>query len=537
MRQHRDYQTQAELDINAAWDSGHKNVLYVLPTGGGKTTIFSSILKSHVGAACVIAHRQELVGQISLSLASFEIPHRIVAPRKVVLAILHEQRKQLGSTYYDPNAAIGVAGVDTLVRRGGSMDHWRHQVTQWVTDEAHHVLRGNKWGNATTLFPNARGLGVTATPIRLDGKGLGRHADGVFDTMVCGPSMRDLINMGYLADYRIYAPPTDLNIDSIRITRGGEFNPDDVRDAISKSHIMGDVVEHYVRIANGKLGVTFASDVKTAGDITDRYNAAGIPAKMVHAGTPDSERRQYINAFRERRLLQLVNVDLFGEGFDVPGIEVVSSTRLTWSFAVFAQQFGRSLRPLPGKDCGIFIDHVGNVMRHGLPDAQREWTLDARERRVKGVRDPDMIPVTTCTNVECFRVYEASHPICPFCGVKPIPKARSTPQQVHGDLCELDPSVLRALRGEVDRIDGPVMVPNALPPNAEGALRRRWIERQQAQQALRSHIAIWAGWRRGEGMCDAEIYRRFFFKFGVDIMTAQTLNRSDADELRERIPI
>lgn len=524
----RPYQLDGVRDIQDAWRTA-RNVAFTLPTGGGKTTMFSHILHEHRGAAVAIAHRQELVGQISLALGSFGVRHRIIGPRNVIKLILEQHREQLGATYYDPNAAVAVAGVDTLLRRGDALRSWLQQVTLWVQDECHHCLPQNKWGKVIDMFPNAKGLGVTATPERADGKGL----DGIFNALVTGPTMRELINDGYLADYRIFAPPSDLDLTPVRTAADGDYNREDLRGAVKKSHIVGDVVGHYRRIASGLLGITFATDVETAGEIADQYNAAGVPAAMVNAKTPDAERHRLLKRFRARELLQLVNVDLFGEGFDVPAIECVSFARPTASYAVYAQQFGRALRPLPGKSHGLIIDHVGNVTRHRLPDAVRHWSLASKERGARRERDPDAIPVTTCT--ECFRVYEALTNVCPFCGHMVEPRGRSKPEQVEGDLYELDPAALAALRGEVERIDGPVQVPMGLGGAGARGLTARWRERQEAQRALREQIAQWAGYRKAEGMQDSEIMRRFYWKFGVDVMTAQTLGRAEAETLTVRV--
>lgn len=529
----RPYQSDVSADIDAAWADGARNVLTVLPTGAGKTVIFSEKLRAHVGAAVAIAHRQELVGQISLSLARFGVRHNIIGPRNVIKSILDQQRDELKRVFYDPTAVIAVAGVDTLVRRSDALAAWRAQVRLWVQDEAHHVLRANKWGKAIELFPNARGLGVTATPERTDGRGLGRHAEGVFDVMISGPTMRELINGGYLADYRIFAPPSDLDLHGVRISNDGDFNRDDVRTRVRQSHLMGDVVGHYQRLAAGMLGVTFASDVETAQEIADSYRASGVAAACVSAKTPDAERNHYIKEFKARRILQLVNVDLFGEGFDVPGIEVVSMARPTQSFAVYAQQFGRALRTLAGKSHGLIIDHVGNVIRHRLPDAVRHWSLDSRERGSRAARDADAIPVTTCT--ACFRVFEAITAACPFCGHKPEPAGRSRPEQVAGDLCELDPQTLAALRGEADRVVGPPVVPFGMAKALQNHVAAQWDSRALSQRTLREQIAHWAGVLHDRGASDSEIYRRFYFRFGVDVMTAQTLGRPDADALMGKI--
>ena len=240
----RPYQSDLKGGIYEAWNGGARNVLAVLPTGAGKTVTFSDIIHDHTGASCVVAHRQELVIQISLALASDHVRHRIIGPTNVVKLCVAEHMREIGESYYDPRAVCAVAGIDTLVRRKEALAEWLSTVTLWVQDEAHHVLRKNKWGIGVEMFPNAYGLGVTATAMRADGNGLGRHADGVFDVVVEGPCGRDLINAGYLADYRIFAPPLDLDLTEVPISgQTGDFNPQKLKRAIRKSRIVGDVVD------------------------------------------------------------------------------------------------------------------------------------------------------------------------------------------------------------------------------------------------------------------------------------------------------
>lgn len=535
----RPYQAKAKQDIYNAWDQGFVNVLAVLPTGAGKTVLFSDIIHDHRGASCAIAHRQELVSQISLALARDKVRHRIIGPKSVVKLCVNLHMLEVGASYYDPSSTCAVAGVDTLVRRGDELNGWLESVTLCVQDEAHHVLESNKWGTAFKMFPNAKGLGVTATPLRADGKGLGRHVDGLFDTMVEGPGMRDLIEMGFLTEYRVFAPPSDFvrpGAEAIGAT--GDFSHVKLKAAVKKSHIVGDVVTHYQRIAPGKLGVTFTDSVETATEIAAQFNAAGVPAAVVSAKTPDAERIAILRRFKNRELLQLVNVDLFGEGFDLPAIEVVSMARATESYALYVQQFGRALRLLDGKLFALIIDHVGNVERHGLPDARREWTLDRREKRGKS-KASDAIPVRACP--ACTAVYERIYNACPFCGHVMTPAARSGPEQVDGDLIELDPAALAAMRGEIEKVD---MHPEAYrhelakkytPLVGQLAGVKRHVATQEAQEALRGSIAWWAGYQRAQGRSDSESYRRFYFKFGTDVLSAQTLKASDAIELAGRV--
>lgn len=486
---------------------------------------------------CAIAHRQELVSQISLALATFGVPHRIIGPTAVIKWIVRLHVEELNRTYYDPNAPVAVAGVDTLIRRQDALQHWATSVERWIIDEAHHVLITNKWGKAVSMFPDAYGLGVTATPGRADGKGLGRHADGVFDQLIEGPTMRTLIESNYLSDYRIVAPPSDVDLKGVEISQTtGDFNPNQLRKRMHRSHIVGDVVLHYKKFANGLQGITFASDVDLATTISQQFNAAGIKSEVVSAKTKDKIRVEVIRRFRRRGIQQIVNVDILGEGFDVPGIEVISFARPTESEGLYRQQFGRALRVLKGKVAAIIIDHVGNVSRHGLPDAPKVWTLDRRPRRCSTDRDPDAIPVKTCANPVCCAVYEAFYKACPFCGMVPIVGDRSRPEFVDGDLAELDQDMLRQMRGEAARIISPAgRCYDNLQGKAMLGAKANHYARQEAQRKLRDRLAFWAGVQRYRGRSDSELHKRFYFRFGMDILSAQALGRPDAEQLALKV--
>lgn len=522
----RPYQQQAKDSVYSAWAAGHRNVLLVSPTGSGKTVTFSDILAEYKGASCAIAHRQELVSQISIALARCGVRHSIMAPKSAIRTIIALHMLDVGRSYYEPNARCRVAGVDTLVRMDPS-DPWPQQVGLWVQDEAHHLLAENKWGRAVQLFRNAYGLAVTATPGRADGKGLGRHADGLIDVMIEGPSMRGLILEGFLSPYRIFAPPSDLDLSDVGISAGGDFSPEPLRRAVHRSHIVGDVVQHYERITPGKLGVTFAVDIESATEIAAAYRHASVPAEVVSSKTPDMLRAQVLRRFRNHEVLQLVNVDLFGEGFDLPAIEVVSMARPTQSFPLFAQQFGRGMRIMEGKTHGFIIDHVKNVERHGLPDAKRQWSLDRRERRTSKSA-PDAIPVRTC--VKCLSVFERVYARCPYCGHYEPPAGRSTPAQVDGDLAELSEETLRLMRGEIDQAP---TFPRGADDMTIGRLKRLHWERQEAQKALRLAMMQWGGGERTGH--ESRSQREFYLRYGVDVLSAMALNAKDATDLQQRI--
>lgn len=527
----RNYQSIWETDIYNAWQH-NQNVLGVMPTGGGKTPVLTKILNNHDGYSWAIAHRRELLGQISTKLALWGLRHKIIAPKDVINSIIKLHIETIGSNFYDPSARCTVASIDTLKARRNTLQYSLNNASLWVIDEAHHCIRKNKWGQIVAMFPNAKGLGVTATPIRADGCGLGRHADGVFDTIVEGPGMRDLINMGYLSDYRIFAPPSDLDLTGVPVGQSGEFSHKKLVQRIQKSHIVGDVVSHYLRIAPGKLGMTFATDIATGTEIAAQFRRAGVPAEIVTGTTPGHIRTEIARRFREHKILQLVNVDLYGEGVDVPELYVISMARPTQSFGLFRQQFGRVLRHVTRKTA-IVIDHVSNVKRHGLPDAYRVWSLDRRERGAS--KKPADIPTRTCG--KCTAVYEAIYKQCPYCGFEHIPAERSRPEYVEGDLTELDTATLATMRGEIDRIDAPADILRTKMEHAGasnsaiyGATKNHVI-RQGAQKALRESMAWWAGHCENKGRTLSECYRLFYFTFGMDAMTAQTLGRKKAEEL------
>lgn len=528
------YQIENKNRIYGAWAAGIRNVLSVLPTGAGKTVIFSSILKEETGRSIVIAHRKEILGQIAMTLAKYEVEHCIIGPDRSAKEYSLQQREVTGRSWIDPRAKVAVASVDTLLARKAALGKWSETIGLWVQDEAHHVLECNKWGRVLNLFPNARGLGVTATPLRTDRKSLHRKRGGVFDILIIGTHQRQLIETGYLSDYRIFAPQSDIDISQVKITSGGEFNQRQLTEAVHQSRIVGDVIGCYRKFAAGEKGITFVTDVKTASEMAEAFREVGIKAVSLSAKSKQKDRFEAMRAFKNGELLQLVNVDLFGEGFDLPELAVVSMARHTASYGLYCQQFGRVLRKVDGKSHGKIIDHVGNVMRHGLPDRLVTWTL---ETGVKPSENRQGLPLRVC--VECLRVWESYSRRCPHCNFLPEITERSTPEQVEGDLTEIDPETLMAMRGEVERVDSEVNTASmeyaGAPLIAINSLKSNHRKRQEAQSMLRDRLALWGGGALSAGLSEAERYMKFYREFDIDVMSAQALGKPDAEELTERI--
>lgn len=554
-----DYQLVAVDAVFAAWQEPNVfDVMLVMPTGGGKTVCFCDILMRFNAPAIVVAHRQELVAQASLALNREHVPHAVIAPKTVIREIIAAHHERHGYSSYSYRAPVRVAGVDTL-KNHDPKDRWLSQVGLVVTDEGHHLLAKNKWGLARGMFPHARGLAVTAHALRADSSGLGRHADGVIDRIVLAPAAYELIARGFLTRYRAFCPSTDIDFSDVPIGAAGDYSLPKLRAVTHKSQLLvGDVVKHYKQHAEGELGITFAVDIESAKEISRAFNAARIPAEVITSKTPIGVRVQLMRQFRRREILELVSVDCLGEGVDVPAVRVVSLARRTASFQVFAQQTGRSLRTsvtrelaaqwgtfsdaerrahiaASDKPDSIIIDHVGNLSHHaeryGLPDSRIEYTLDKREARSRP--KPKEPAPRTCMG--CTQPYNRFLLACPYCGTLYVPAGRATPEQVEGDLVELDPEMLRVLRGNVDRVDAPVILPQGVTRAVEIALTRSHHARYSTQQNLRKAMMVYGGWREHLGETIRTAQKRFFYDFGIDYLSAMALGSTEASVLETRI--
>lgn len=544
----RDYQTESIDKVFNKWKKVN-NVLLVLSTGSGKTVSFCKVVEkisvNEKKPSAIIVHRKELLSQISLTLCKFNIHHNIISPPSVVKQIISLQRKDFGKQFYNHNSIVNIASVDTINSRAGNYIDRFNSIELLVIDEAAHVLKKNKWGRSIEMFnnPNLKILGVTATPQRLDKKGLGLHNDGIFEEMVEGPNTKWFIDQGFLSKYKVVAPPSDFvkNLGSVK-SNTSDYSDQVIADAVRKSQIIGDIVFNYKKFANNTQAIVFAPNLASAKDIEDKFNTAGIPAKFLSSLSTDLERFQGVNLFKENKIKVLINVDLFDEGFDIPVkegyqiIETVISARPTMSLGKFLQVCGRGLRVSPNKSQTIIIDHVGNIKRHGLPCKERKWSLERPEKKTKVENF-----IKVCTN--CSTVYEKMLKNCPSCGVDAIaprePGERTSPEMVDGDLVLLDPQTIHDLEQKTI-LESPESVERRVSMSAGGVFAgkrayKNQAERIEVQKELANEIAIWSGYKKAKGLDDREINKLFYTTFGKTVYEALAEPKLQMTNLMEEL--
>lgn len=355
-----------------------------------------------------------------------------------------------------------------------------------LVHNCHHLTVDSSWGRVVDAYPNAKLLPVTATPCRLDGKGLGVGVGGFADDMVMGPTMRELIDGGFLSPYRIFAPPNALDLTGVR-TRMGDYAKDQLADAVDKPSITGNSVEHYLRLARGKRAVAFCVSVAHAQHVAHEFNSSGVKAEFLD-GTIDSlERDRIIKRFESGETLILSSCDIVSEGFDLPSIEVAILLRPTQSLSLHIQQVGRALRTSPGKSEALIFDHVGAVMRHGLPDEDRAWTLEGVKKKKRKAEDDDEEDVKVKCCPDCFSIHEPQ-PVCPNCGHVYEIKARKI-EHIEGELKEIEQAQIEKMRRDRMLQQGKAQTVNELVQQGMSKGRaEKIIEARLAKQALQEEI-------------------------------------------------
>lgn len=403
----RPYQAQGLEDIRSAMGRGAKSIVYCLPTGGGKTVIFTSIAQGAERKGkriLILVHRGELLRQCREKLTELGVRSGVI-------------KSGAELAYMWP---VQVGSVQTIARRLDQIP----EPDLIICDEGHHAT-SPMFQRIFKKWPRARRLLVTATPARLDGKGLGIVAD----SMILGPDMKTLIAQGFLVPSRVYAPPSALKRDELH-TVAGDFNRYEVAAAMDRPVITGSAVEHYRKLCDWKPALAFCTSVEHSTHVAETFTAAGYKAAMIEGKHSDFERHRMITDLARGELHVLASAELIGEGVDIPVVSASIMLRPTKSVTVYLQQAGRAMRIAEGKTHAFIIDHVGNCKEHGLPDELREWTLEGRPKRDK------LLGLRTCKQCFCTHV---PAPKCPQCGYVYFGDGggRGAPDVVDGELVEI----------------------------------------------------------------------------------------------------
>lgn len=405
-----DYQSNIVTRTRQAYRTGARAPLIVSPTGSGKTVIFAYITKSVSSRnkrVMILCHRAELVDQISRALTEQSVSHGIIA----------------AGHRMNTRAAVQVASVFTLVRRLDRLP----PPDLLIIDEAHHCALTTTWGDITKAYSSAKLLGVTATPTRLSGEGLG----DIFDTMILGPTTQELINQGALSPLRVFAPATiDL---SLLHTRGGDYARNELAAEFNKPTITGDAISHYRNLASGRAAVAFCVSIEHAKDVSAGFRAAGYSSIAIDGKMDRGLRANIVRDFADGKIQILTSCDLISEGFDCPRIEVGISLRPTQSLGLWIQQCGRILRTWPGKTEAILLDHAGNSRIHGLPTDDRNWSLNGRMVKIRNTADSEP-PCRICP--QCYAATRSPTAKCSNCGAS-FPIESREISHVEGELVEV----------------------------------------------------------------------------------------------------
>lgn len=388
-----------------------------MATGSGKGTVAAAMAQRAADKGrrvLILAHRKELIEDLSGRIRSAGVDHGMIAANRSM----------------DLSHLVQVASVDTIARRL----HLIPAPSLIIQDEAHHLIIGNKWGKVISTWPNAYLVGLTATPERLSGEGLGEGHGGYFQRLILGPTPEWLTEHGYLSRARVLAPPAADELGAIKRfdTATGKAKAAQI---LMKPQAIGDPIGYYRReiapIHSGTV-LGFCVSVAHAQAMEQLYRAAGIPAACLDGGTDPVLRRRMIADLGAGQLKALFSCEIVSEGTDIPSVTGVQLFRPTDSLTLYLQQVGRGLRVVDGKPYAVVLDHVGNSCRHGLPTDHREWSLEGKTgRKSTGER---ALSVKVCP--ACFCALPSGKPKCPDCGHQFVAERREL-EHVDGELQEV----------------------------------------------------------------------------------------------------
>lgn len=417
----RDYQQESVDALRQAFNEVDR-VAFCLPTGGGKTVIFSFIADQTAirgKKVLIIAHRDFLLDQISMSLADNQVRHDLICQNSLKNILYLEHLRAFGDVFLDKNSHVTVASIQTFVRR--NYKDLLKDIDLIIIDEGHRACSPTYLKILDNKKPTCKVLIVTATPERTDGQGLKIIAD----KLIVGAQITDLIKHKYLCYPVVYAPQHKLDLSGIK-TILGDYDKEQLAKVVTENkHLVGDSIAHYKNISGIIPALGFCVNVAHAEKTAEEYCRAGIRAIALSAKNTTRERNTATLQLKNREIDIIFSCDLFNEGYDVPLVGAAIILRPTQSKIVFLQQIGRSLRRYPedinsdmrhlikpnGDHIAYIFDHAGNTLRHGLPTDIRNWSLEGRKRKKK---DEDEIKVAQCPN--CFAYHGLRIKICPHCG-------------------------------------------------------------------------------------------------------------------------
>lgn len=416
----------------------HSAVLAVAHTAFGKTVLLSYIVASAAkkgNRVIIVAHRQELINQISGALRKFGVPHGIISPQ------------------YSPDyrQSVQVASIGTLNARFKKIPERFMRFDLMILDEAHHLVAGNTFGKAYELLNKPRLMGVTATPERGDGKGLGEGAGGVFQDMVEVTTVKASIEDGYLSDFVVFAPSTPIDLAGIK-TKMGDYDKSELAERIDKPTVTGDAVREYAKRCPTYPAVVFCITVEHCEHVAAEFQANGFDFRVIDGTMDDSQRKKLIEGLGKTHM-GLVSCNVISEGTDVPAIACAIFLRPTKSLGLYIQQAGRAIRPVYAegydlstregrlaalangpKPRAVLLDHAGLCLTHGMIDEEHEWSLDGRQKS-KGKKKAKEVVEKATQCKKCYAVF-APAPACPVCGELVEVKARKI-DHADGDLIEI----------------------------------------------------------------------------------------------------
>lgn len=471
----RDYQQHDMTKLKAAFKS-FKSVLYQLSTGGGKTVVALHIIQGALGKGNItwfVVNRRRLVKQTSKAMTDAGIPHGIIA-----------------SGFPETEATVQVVMIQSVVNR---LD--RLPLPRFLILDEFHNAKAATYEKVIQQIPDARILGLTATPCRLDGKPL----NSIVQTMVTGKPLSWLIAEGYLCDVKIYAPPVGVEDVELKAQADGDYAIADIVDLMDKPTITGCAIQHYKNISPGKPALVFCASIKHAEHTAEAFRAAGINSESIDSTMATEKLDGIIGYFDDRQIDVVVSVDLVSEGFDLPCINTAIFLRHSASLRLVVQMIGRTLRPVyalgydlatregrlqaiaaSDKPYAILLDHVGNIRRHdllglGLPEWDIEWSLDGEVKRKKP--EESVVQVTQCDR--CYYMHPPAK-VCPNCGHCYEAKIRKMQAVIDEQLEEVR-------REELERIE---------KAEAQAAARAAKIAELAKQQKERSRM------KREEWLCE-----------------------------------